>query len=260
MIRMKMLAPQSNLVDQVRDALLDEIASGVLPPGARVVQEQIAAALGVSRQPVQQALTLLLSQGVLRERPGGRLVVTPLDADYVSHMYDIREVIEGVACRRAAELHADRARRFGPALIDAGRKAAATGSVPRMIAADMKFHEFLHELSDNSLVAPTLAPHLKYMARVMADMVMRVRTTEDVWNEHERILEAIASGDAELAESLIRRHVRQVADFVVGKLRSGEFRLGNAEHPVDAGAEADASDTSKGRRVLQSGFGEVAGQ
>ena len=59
---MKLLSPAPNLVEQVRDALLDEIASGQLQPGERIIQEQIAQALGVSRQPVQQALMLLRNQ------------------------------------------------------------------------------------------------------------------------------------------------------------------------------------------------------
>ena len=64
---MKALTVQPNLVDQVRDALLDEIASGRMPPGERVIQEQIAQALGVSRQPVQQALLLLRTNTGTRE-------------------------------------------------------------------------------------------------------------------------------------------------------------------------------------------------
>jgi DNA-binding GntR family transcriptional regulator len=53
---MKALAIQPNLVEQVRDAILAEISSGALAPGDRIIQEQLAQALGVSRQPVQQAL------------------------------------------------------------------------------------------------------------------------------------------------------------------------------------------------------------
>ena len=63
---MKALAVAPNLVEQVRDAILEEIASGTLAPGERIIQEQIAQALGVSRQPVQQALALLRGQGVLQ--------------------------------------------------------------------------------------------------------------------------------------------------------------------------------------------------
>ena len=98
-------------------------AAQTFAPGDRIIQEQIAQALGVSRQPVQQALALLRNQGVLHDAPGRGLIVAPLDPGHVQHMYDMRAVIEGLACRRAAETNAERAAKLGPALIEAGRKA-----------------------------------------------------------------------------------------------------------------------------------------
>lgn len=215
---MKPLSTQPNLVDQVRDAILQEIATGALPPGERVVQERIAESLGVSRQPVQQALALLLSQGVLRDAPGRRLIVAPLDSQYIRQIYDMRAVIEGLAFAQAARGSSERAARQGPACIEAGRKAVASGSVARMIAADMKFHAFIHELSGNSLIVPTLAPHLTYMQRVMGQVLNRDHKPRDVWEEHEQMLAAVARGDADSAEALARAHVTAAADFMIARL------------------------------------------
>ena len=102
---MKILELQPKLVEQVHDAILSEITAGRLQPGARIIQEQIAQEqiaqeLGVSRQPVQQALLLLRNQGVLRDAPGRGLIVAPLDPDYVRNMYDMRAVMDGLACRK----------------------------------------------------------------------------------------------------------------------------------------------------------------
>ena len=196
---MKPLAAQPNLVDQVRNAIVDEITTGRLAAGDRVIQEQIAQALGVSRQPVQQALLLLRDQGVLREAGGRGLVVAPLEPDAVQHMYELRAVVEGLAARRAAEGSAERASRQGPAIIEAGRKAAASGAVPRMVAADRRFHEFLYELSGNPLVAPTMAAHWTYTERVMAEVLTRDETPRDIWDQHAAVLDAVAAGDAERA-------------------------------------------------------------
>ena len=91
---MKILTVQPNLVEQVHEAILQEIASGRLEPGVRIIQEQIASELGVSRQPVQQALLLLRNQGLLSDAPGRGLIVAPLDPDHIKQMYDIRAVIE----------------------------------------------------------------------------------------------------------------------------------------------------------------------
>lgn len=216
---MKALTTQPNLVDQVRDAVLDEITSGQLAPGERVIQEHIAHTLGVSRQPVQQALMLLRNQGVLQDAPGRGLIVASLDPEHVGHMYDMRAVIEGLACRRAAQTHAERAAKLGPALIEAGRKAVASGSVAKMIAADMKFHEFLYMLSGNPLVGPALVTHLTYTQRVMGEVLLRDEKPRDIWDQHAQILDAICCRDAERAESLARLHITQASGFMVSRLR-----------------------------------------
>jgi DNA-binding GntR family transcriptional regulator len=214
----KAIAVQPNLVEQVRDAILEEIASGDLGPGDRIIQEQIAQALGVSRQPVQQALALLRNQGVLQDAPGRGLLVTPLDPNHVQHMYDIRAAIEGLAARRAAELGAQRAQKLGPALIEAGRKAVAAGSVAKMIAADIKFHELIYVLSGNPLIAPALETHLTYTQRVMGEVLIRDESPRDIWDQHEAILKAIIKGDAERAENLTRKHLTQAAGFMVTRM------------------------------------------
>ena len=225
---MKALAIQPNLVEQVRDAILGEISSGALAPGDRIIQEQLAQALGVSRQPVQQALALLRGQGVLHDAPGRGLIVARLDADHVQHMYDMRAAIEGLAARRAAELNAERAGRQGKALIDAGRKAVASGAVPKMIAADIRFHEFIYELSANPLIAPTLETHLTYTQRVMGEVLVSDEQPRDIWDQHAAILDAIAAGDGDRAEALTREHLGVAADFMVARLR------GQAEKVVAA--------------------------
>jgi DNA-binding GntR family transcriptional regulator len=216
---MKTLSTQPNLVEQVRDAILEEIASGAFAPGDRIIQEQIAQALGVSRQPVQQALVLLRNQGVLQDAPGRGLLVAPLDPDHVRHMYDIRAAIEGLAARRAAELGAERAAKAGPALIEAGRKAVAAGSVAKMIAADMKFHEFIYALSGNPLIEPALETHLTYTQRVMGEVLIRDEKPRDIWDQHEAILKAVIKGDGDRAEALVRTHLMQAAGFMVTRLR-----------------------------------------
>jgi DNA-binding GntR family transcriptional regulator len=220
---MKTLAPQPNLVEQVRAAILEEIAAGRLAPGGRVIQEQIAQQLGVSRQPVQQALMLLRTEGALRDAPGRGLIVAPLVADDVQHMYDMRAVVEGLACRRAAERNADQAAKLGSPLIEAGRKAVASGSVARMVAADMRFHEFIYGLSGNPLIAPAMAAHWTHVQRVMGEVLVKDETPRDIWDQHAAILEAIAHGEAAKAEKLARGHITQAADFMLARMR-GEGR------------------------------------
>ena len=215
---MKILSVQPNLVEQVHEAILLEISSGKLAPGTRIIQEQIAAELGVSRQPIQQALLLLRNQGLLRDAPGRGLIVAPLDPDHIRQMYDVRAVIEGLAFRKAALNNAAAAQLEGPEFISKGREAAKSGSVGDLIAADMAFHHFVYSLSENLLVAPTMDTHWTYTQRVMGEVLMRDEKPRDIWDQHEALLQSIISGDGDAAEAHAREHILAAANFIIERI------------------------------------------
>lgn len=244
---MRELTPLPTLVEQVYEAILAEISAGKLPPGSRIIQEQIAHGLGVSRQPVQQALLLLRNQGMLRDAPGRGLIVAHIDPKYVQDMYDVRAAIEGLACRRAAEVNAEKARQLGPALIQAGREAVASGSVAAMIQADMKFHDFVYQLSENKLIAPAMENHWTYTRRVMGEVLMRDERPRDIWGQHEEILDAVMRGDGDTAEALVRRHITQAAKVMAARLQA-QVPAAQAED-----APAAAPDKPKGRASAVAG-------
>ena len=215
---MKMLSIQPNLAEQVLEAILVEIATGKLTPGTRIIQEQLAAGLGVSRQPVQQALLLLRNQGLLRDAPGRGLIVAPLDPAYINQMYEVRAVLEGLAFRKAAELNSKVAATKGAALIDKGREAVKSGKVRDLINADKAFHQFVYGLSDNPLISPTMDTYWTYTQRVMGEVLMRNEKPRDVWDQHEIMLNAIASGNANEAEAQARQHIMTTAAFIVERI------------------------------------------
>ena len=154
---MRPLPPQPSLVDQVYEAILSDVSAGKFADDARLRQEELAESLGVSRQPVQQALLLLKSHGILRDAPGRGLMVAPLEAEFVRNLYEVRGALDGVASAKAAERGAATARKEGPAYIKRGREAVVSRSILKMIAADMDFHFFLYGLARNPLVAETSA-------------------------------------------------------------------------------------------------------
>ncbi len=217
---MRQLDTSPKLVERVHAAVLAEIASGNLGPGERIIQEQIAQKLGVSRQPVQQALLLLRNQRVLSDAPGRGLLVAALDLAYVRNMYDMRAVIEGLAFRQAALVNAERAAVEGPAHIQAGQSAVTDGSVPGMIAADMAFHEFVYELSENPLIPPAMDSHWIQAQRVMGEVFKRDDQPRNIWDQHAVLLECVIAGDGDKAERLAREHILQAADFMLSRLGS----------------------------------------
>lgn len=215
---MRPLSVQPTLVDQVYEAILSEISAGRFDLDSRLIQEELAEALGVSRQPVQQALLLLRSHGILRDAPGRGLMVAPLDPEFVRNLYEVRAMLDGLASGKAAQRASDIAAKEGPAFIARGRAAVASGSIARMITADMDFHFFLYGLSSNPLISETTAPHWSYLRRVMGEVLLHGKTPPEIWDQHDEILQAVVSGDAGEAERVARSHIARAAETLTMRL------------------------------------------
>src|ERR1044072_8277435 len=96
------VADPSALIDQVHERLVNAIADGTLPPGQRLTQEEIAARLCGARQPGSHALQVLRARGLVEERGKRGLVVSPLDAEKLRGLYQVRAVLEALAATLAA--------------------------------------------------------------------------------------------------------------------------------------------------------------
>ncbi|MEX0960990.1 MAG: GntR family transcriptional regulator [Burkholderiales bacterium] len=191
-----------DLTEQVYQRLLNAICDGELAAGARLTQEELAASLDVSRQPVLQALRLLRKDGFLIDSGRRGLMVAPLDAGLISHVYAVRAVLDGLAARLAAQAKA----RIDVLVIAEGRKAAAGTRIVAMIDADARFHDLIYAASGNPLIAESAGRHWQHVRRAMGAVLQTVGVRASVWDEHEAILKAIARGEDEKAEKLARKH------------------------------------------------------
>jgi DNA-binding GntR family transcriptional regulator len=218
---MPQVQAQRTLVEQVVNAIVSEIVDGALPANCRLIQDELARAYGVSRQPVQQALLLLRDRGLVREAPGRGLIVSPLDVDFVRNLYELRAMLDALAARLAAERGAERAKIEGPAYLEAGRIAVETGSLHEQIEADMQFHGFINELSGNPLIGETTAPHWPYLRRVMGEVLRGdAQMPQTILGEHVGILDAVIAGDGARAQTLSRDHISTAATVFVQRLQA----------------------------------------
>ena len=215
---MKTLESQPKLVEQVHKAILSEIAEGKLKAGSRIIQEQIAQELGVSRQPVQQSLVLLKNQGVLIDAPGRGLQVAPLNLELIRQMYEVRAVLEGLVFRKAAENFSETAKKRAEKLLAAGRQAVTKASVRDLISADMAFHSFFYELADNPIITQSMETQWVNTQRVMGSVLLSADKPRDIWDEHEVMLGLVAAGEAAKAERLARTHIEEAAGFMIERL------------------------------------------
>jgi DNA-binding GntR family transcriptional regulator len=212
-----------DLVDRVYRALLDAISEGTLAPGARMTQEDIAEQLAVSRQPVLQALRQLKNDGFLHEAQGRGLIVAPLDANWLSQVYQVRSALDGLAARLAATAvfeHKSRGYAYthDAILIARGRAAAKKNNVAQLIDCDIEFHQAIYAAANNPLIEQTATLHWRHIRRAMGAVLQSAVTRDAVWDEHESISKAIARGNAQQAEQLMSKHGATAREHLLSKL------------------------------------------
>src|SRR6478735_12592862 len=164
---MASIQPQQSMVEQAYRAILDAICEGRLEPGERITQESVARKLAVSRQPIGQALLLLKQQKFVSEAGRRGLMVAPLDRDFMRWIYELRLGIEPLAATLAARRASGNDVARGEAIIAEGKAAVRDNSITALIAADMRFHMFLYELSGNGLFVELMEELWNHLRRAM---------------------------------------------------------------------------------------------
>jgi DNA-binding GntR family transcriptional regulator len=203
-----------DLTEQAHLRLLNAICDGELAPGTRLTQEELAASLNVSRQPVLQALLLLKREGFVIEAGRRGLMVAPLNSQAIVHLYQLRSAVDALAARQAALARAKIDRK----IIAEGRKAAASKRLGPAIDADVKFHDLIYAASGNPLIADAAHHHWRHIRRAMGAVLRPVGARAAIWEEHEGILNAINSGDSVLADRLARTHAENAGENLASQL------------------------------------------
>ncbi|GAA4867253.1 GntR family transcriptional regulator [Saccharopolyspora cebuensis] len=197
--------PNASLGEQVRRALRARIAEGRLHPGDRLFEQDLAAEFGISRVPVREAIRRLQGDGLVEVRDRRRGVfVRGLDRRQAEELFDVREALEVLAARLAAERGSEAGVARTAALTASARRSLEAGDLAAMAEANAAFHDELVALSGHELLANVLEPlhgRLAYLFRLNLE-------PERVCTEHEQLHAAIAAGDAERAAALACRHVR----------------------------------------------------
>jgi DNA-binding GntR family transcriptional regulator len=189
------------------DTLIDLIVSAELRPGQHLVETDLARQLGVSRQPVREALHRLEAEGWVDLRPSqGAFVHVPTDQE-VDELLDVRELLEAETARLAARAaDTDKSKRLR-AIWDEGHAAAEADDVARAVAANNGFHAEIAAVAGNSVLAD-LAGIVGRRVRWYYRLVAPARS-HGSWAEHAELMDAIVAGDEERATLIARKHTER---------------------------------------------------
>ena len=191
-------------------ALHDLLARHHFAPGQKLNVEALSRDLGVSRTPVWEALKKLEVEGVVQTRPRKGVYVTALDADKAREIYVVREAVEGLAARLAAQHIIAAELRELERSLDAQEAAGAGGDVPAYSRADIGFHNLIvHASRNETLVRILRSLYGQILVLRLQTLNLRGRIRPSIL-EHQRIFAALKSGDPDRAEAAARRHIRMV--------------------------------------------------
>lgn len=202
----------------LRHAVLEEIrariVAGAWSQGERIFEDQIAADLGVSRNPVREALQALQAEGFVELEPRRGARVAIVSPEQARELFEVREVLEGLVASLAARRRTDAELVEIRAVVAEGLRTATGGALVDLPSLNTRFHHLLATTARNELLAGTIE-RLRHLIEWIYSQRIGQRAPRS-WEEHRQIVEAIATGDADVAERVARAHISQARDAYLG--------------------------------------------
>lgn len=227
---------RSVLSEQVKDRLLQAILDGRYPPGARIVETQVARELGTSQAPVREALRDLEGLGVVETTAFRGARVRRPSTDELLEAFAVRSELESLGARLAINHLTDADLGELGGYVAEMQAAAEAGDVHREATADAAFHGRIVELAGNatlSRVWRTLEPFSRTYITIVAPGSDRRRIAD----QHQPVLDALAQRDAALVTAVLHRHFEDAANSLAS-------HWANATPPTEPGSLPELASTT----------------
>ncbi len=202
-------ASDASLRNKVFKYIKSQIISGAYGPGETLLESKLADELGVSRTPIREAIRLLEMEGLVETTTKKGAIVLGISQQDVEDIYAIRQLVEGLAARWAAE-------RLSAADLKELQKTyelmefyAQKHEVEEIAELDNKFHQMIYEAAGSKILYLTLRNLHQYVQIARLKSLSMQNRLPLTLSEHRAILEAFEAKDADAAEKAMTEHVRQ---------------------------------------------------
>ncbi|MBY6212298.1 GntR family transcriptional regulator [Microbulbifer agarilyticus] len=217
----KALQGTQSLADRLFLSLRKDIVEGRMAAGSKISEPELARRFDASRGSLREALMRLDSLGLIERKVNVGARVVELSGRGLLELYDVREALEGMACRLAAENRSDADLAELRQMLERHeqQEELQAGTAYYQPEGDFDFHFRIVQASNNELLIDTLCNKLYYRVRMYRyQLGMASPRAHRAFREHSHIIEAIEAGDGELAEILMRRHIRASRSNIAKKL------------------------------------------
>ena len=197
---------RTSLSEQIRDALLERIVSGVVKPGDRLIELKIAEEMQTSQAPVREALRELEAIGLIESQRNRGARVRILDENELAEIYLVRAELEALAGEIVARRAPDTSIKLKK-IVERMKKAAASKDIRKFAKLNSDFHGTIVHATENATLLK-LWEGLDVCSRTWVNMSLTATDLRDVTKSHLEIVDAIAKGAATEAREASWRHVR----------------------------------------------------
>jgi DNA-binding GntR family transcriptional regulator len=220
MQRLDLSKKPKGLTDWAYDYIKDQILNLEIKPGEQIDIETFTDMLEVSRTPVREAFLRLVSEGLLDVRPRVGYFVATISETDIRELFEVREIIESRAARRAAESLTDEELDQLEQMIEDLRLSVQNEDFDSYLENEISFHEFLQRHMGNQRLTDIMESlnDLTYRERVMS--LRTAETFQQTIIEHERVVKALMKRDGDKAAWFMGEHLKYASDRVVAYLRS----------------------------------------
>lgn len=197
------------LREVVCETLREAIRTGVLKPGERLMEIQLAEELGVSRTPVREAIRKLELEGYVIMMPRRGTYVASLSIRDVNEVFEIRTSLDSLASGLAAErITAEELERLERLLVLIG-EYIEENDMDKIVETDTEFHDLLYQASRNTRLVGIIYNLREQLTRFRTTSMAYPGRLKETLEEHTRIVEAIAQGNVKLAQRVAEDHMEK---------------------------------------------------
>ena len=204
----------TSLADQVFDKLENDIIQGVYKRGELLTELKLVEQLGVSRTPIREALRRLEQERLIEDTGKGSRVLGITEED-LQDIMNIRERIEGLAAYYAAKNITPESLKELTHIVDLQEFYFSKQDKEHLRQVDDAFHDMICVMSKRTVIADTLIPLMRKTRRYRRVAIDNWERTTRTMNEHRKMYQAIASGNAELAQELATAHIVQSKRYLI---------------------------------------------
>lgn len=196
-----------SLEDRVYHDIRDKILSGALVSGQKLVQEDLAADLGVSRTPLRSAIAKLHHEKFVSMSTRSEAYVAEFGPKQIADLFELRAVLEGLICRLLAPQIERKHILYLRSLMSSVEEAVATNDHETYSEADVEFHTYLTQLVSEQAVSQLLESVHSVLKMSLSQGILRAPS--ETFVEHMEIIDALERRDSDAAEQAMIAHIRK---------------------------------------------------